>query len=147
MDEKVEAMARVIYESTEPMLAPNFWRGWKLVDFALADARTRHTHHVMAQAVLASLSTGSTGSAEGWALVPKEPSDGLLMSMATRRDHGLGMPGYYDMLGKGEHEKRLRVAISEARQAHEEVVGSGFYSKERDASYLAMLAAAGERDE
>lgn len=78
-----------------------------------------------------------------YVLVPVEPSDGLLMSMAIRYDHGLGMDCYYDALyGEGEQKKRLDAALRTMRQLHEEVVGKGFYSQERDAEYKAMLSAA-----
>ena len=83
--------------------------------------------------------------AAGWAVVPVEPTDGLLMSMALRADHGLGCSGYYDVPG-GEpwqtHARRLEMAISEARKQHEEVVGTGFYKPEHDDTYRAMIAAA-----
>jgi hypothetical protein len=62
-----------------------------------------------------------------WKLVPVEPTDELLRSMAVRYDHGLGCPGYYDQFGEGEHEKRLRAAMTTMRQLHEEVVGAGFH--------------------
>ena len=78
-------------------------------------------------------------------MVPVEPTDGLLMSMALRADHGLGCSGYYDVPG-GEpwqtHARRLEMAISEARKQHEEVVGTGFYKPECNDTYRAMLAAA-----
>lgn len=32
----------------------------------------------------------------GWVRVPREPTDALLLSIAVRFDHGLGVPGYYD---------------------------------------------------
>jgi hypothetical protein len=83
--------------------------------------------------------------AAGWAVVPVEPTDGLLMSMALRADHGLGCSGYYDVPG-GEpwqtHARHLEMAISEARKQHEEVVGTGFYKPECNDTYRAMLAAA-----
>ena len=82
--------------------------------------------------------------AAGWAVVPVEPTDGLLMSIALRADHGLGCSGYYDVPG-GEpwqtHARRLEMAISEARKQHEEVVGTGFYKPEHDDTYRAMIAA------
>lgn len=81
-------------------------------------------------------------------LVPREPTPGLLMSMALRYDHGLGMPGYYDdiqqMLPEGHpekgitHARRLESTLTTMRQLHEEVVGAGFYKPEREASYAAM---------
>lgn len=83
---------------------------------------------------------------EGYVLVPVEPTPGLLMSMAIRSDHALGCPGYYDQEmftagGHVGHQRILEVAISEARKQHEEVVGTGFYTPEREAGYAAMLAA------
>jgi hypothetical protein len=33
---------------------------------------------------------------KGYVVVPVEPTDELLLSMAVRYDHGLGIPGYYD---------------------------------------------------
>lgn len=83
---------------------------------------------------------------EGYVLVSVEPTPGLLMSMAIRGDHALGCPGYYDQEmfkanGHVSHQRTLEVAISEARKQHEEVVGAGFYSPEREAGYVAMLAA------
>lgn len=80
----------------------------------------------------------------GWRLVPVKPTDGLLMSMAMRWDHGLGCPGYYDQpffSGQPSHAQRLRVALSSMRQLHEEVVGSGFYSADREGFYLERLPA------
>lgn len=83
---------------------------------------------------------------EGYVLVPVEPTPGRLMSMALRSDHALGCPGYYDqeMLrypGAPTHQQKLDAALREARQQYEEVVGSGFYSPDKEVSYAAMLAA------
>jgi Lar family restriction alleviation protein len=81
---------------------------------------------------------------EGYALVPLEPSPGLLMSMAVRSDHGLGCPGYYDQgIFGGEgigHARRLECALAEMRKLHEEVVGAGFYSGRREGFYTALAA-------
>ncbi|NGM56530.1 hypothetical protein G5C63_19685 [Stenotrophomonas pavanii] len=82
---------------------------------------------------------------EGYVLVPVQPTPGLLMSMAIRGDHALGCPGYYDQEmftagGHVGHQRILEVAISEARNHHEEVVGTGFYTPEKEAAYVAMLA-------
>ena len=77
------------------------------------------------------------------AIVPRKPSEGLLMSMAVRSDHALGCPGYYDqpLLGGkvGAHEARVQAALREMSKLHEEVVGEGFYRPEHDARYVAML--------
>lgn len=66
-----------------------------------------------------------------WVMVPKEPTDELLRSMAIRYDHGLGVPGYYDQPIFGAenvgHARRLESAMTTMRQLHEEVVGTGFY--------------------
>ncbi len=73
-------------------------------------------------------------------MLPKNPAPGLLMSMALRYDHALGVPGYYDELfGKGEHEKRLQSALRLMRQLYEEVAGVGFYRPEREAEYAAAI--------
>jgi hypothetical protein len=83
-----------------------------------------------------------------WVAVPMEPSRGLLVSMAIRTDHGLGVPGHYDamnrMLGKTDgvtHAQRFENTIGRMRQLHEEVVGAGFYRPEREADYVAIAAA------
>lgn len=84
---------------------------------------------------------------EGKVLVSVAPSDGLLMSMAIRSDHALGCPGYYDQKGLGRlnngvsHARMLECALGDMRKLHEEVVGAGFYSPEREADYLAMAKA------
>lgn len=78
----------------------------------------------------------------GHAIVPKEPAEDLLISMAVRSDHGLGVPGYYDQPifgGEGVgHQKRLEAAVREMRQLHEEVVGNGFHSPERAGMYIKL---------
>ncbi|MNU30408.1 hypothetical protein D3C71_188930 [compost metagenome] len=68
---------------------------------------------------------------KGHVVVPVKPTDELLMSMAVRYDHGLGLPGYYDQelfSGSGiTHAQRLEAALTTMRQIHEEVVGEGFH--------------------
>ncbi|KQV66591.1 hypothetical protein [Caulobacter sp. Root343] len=75
-------------------------------------------------------------------LVPVEPPVELLVSMAIRQDHGLGVPGYYDQpIFGGEnigHEARMRSAIGDMRKLYEEVVGAGFYSPEHAERYRAL---------
>lgn len=91
--------------------------------------------------------TDAIATLDGMALVPVEPSEGRLMSMAIRSDHGLGVPGHYDhplWLGAGtdiSHADRLQSAIRLMRQLYEEATGQGFYSPEREEEYKAMLAA------
>jgi hypothetical protein len=92
------------------------------------------------------LDAAAPAQAGEWVTVPREAPPGLLVSMAIRADHGLGCPGYYDTPmfssdGIG-HKRRMEAAVATARQMHEEVVGTGFYTPEREASYAAMLSAA-----
>lgn len=75
-----------------------------------------------------------------------EPPPGLLMSMAIRMDHCLGVPGYYDSFEHtggatvASHQQRLDAALATARQMWEEVTGRGFYRPEREAEYAERLA-------
>lgn len=71
---------------------------------------------------------------EGKVLIPFEPTEALLESMAVRYDHGLGCPGYYDQpMFKSDtsHQERLESTIRTMRQIHEEVVGAGFYKHDK----------------
>ena len=83
-------------------------------------------------------------------ILPKEPPPGLLMSMAIRFDHALGIPGYYDQplyAAVTSHDQRLRATIGQMRQLYEEVSGHGFYQPESEEKYAAMIppkALAGE---
>jgi hypothetical protein len=81
------------------------------------------------------------GVPEGWHLIQKEPTPGVLMSMAIRYDHGLGCPGYYDQFGDGNHQRRLESTLRTMRQLYEEVTGTGFYSPDKEAYYANMAAA------
>ena len=88
---------------------------------------------------------------DGKAIVPIKPPLGLLTSMAIRSDHGLGVPGYYDQPfllkmnhGVG-HARRMECAIAEMRKLYEEVVGTGFYSADKEEGYAAMSK--GERQD
>lgn len=83
----------------------------------------------------------AANAAQDVVTIPVNPTDGLLMSMALRYDHGLGLAGYYDQFPRWEgdtHEKRLAATISDMRKIHEEVVGTGFYRPEKEADYIAM---------
>lgn len=95
---------------------------------------------------LCDMALSALSAQEQWVQVPREPTRGLLMSIALRLDHGLGCPGYYDqtLLGgkPGDHQRRLDMALADARRAYDEIVGAGFWSQERNADYEAMLAAA-----
>jgi len=65
------------------------------------------------------------------AIVPRVPSDGLLVSMAMRNNHGFGLLS----------ESAKASALIPMRQIHEEVVGIGFYRHDRDPKYKAMIEA------
>ena len=95
------------------------------------------------RATLDAITAALRAEPEGFVLVSVEPTVGLLMSMAVRRDHGLGYPGYYDdpaFGGAGWHQRRLDAALGYARQQHEEVVGHGFYSADREQQYASLAA-------
>jgi hypothetical protein len=80
--------------------------------------------------------------------LPKEPPPGLLISMALRQDHGLGVPGYYDATPWGDapvaerHWRRFQGAVNAMRQLYEEASGHGFWSPENDCEYVATYVAA-----
>ena len=103
--------------------------------------------HITLQSALA-LSAGfhmgrSTLDTKDSPRLPKDPPEGLLMSMALRYDHGLGVPGYYDTFGtQGFHAKRLLSTLATMRQLYEEVSGNGFYSPEREQYYKDLKNAA-----
>lgn len=68
----------------------------------------------------------------------KEPPPGLLVSIALRLDHGLFMPNILTGETEEQHQRRIEVALQDARRAWEECSGNGFYSPEREAGYLAI---------
>jgi hypothetical protein len=72
--------------------------------------------------------------------IPLEATPGLLMSMAIRDDHALGMPGYYDQPFVAT--KRVESALRRMSQLHEEVVGKGFYKPELEEEYATRAAVA-----
>jgi hypothetical protein len=76
--------------------------------------------------------------------LPKEPPLGLLMSMAIRYDHALGIPGYYDQQifeGEGNcgHMKRLQSTLTTMSQLYEEVAGYGFYQPSKETIYASKV--------
>jgi hypothetical protein len=80
-------------------------------------------------------------------LLPKEPPPGLLVSMAIRMDHGLGVPGYYDQgMSIESHTSRMKSTITVCRQLYEEVSGYGFYKPELESHYAAIDSARSNRD-
>lgn len=109
-----------------------------------AGLRTGYQAYEEVNAVLKAEVEALRKEREGMALVPVTPSDGLLMSMAIRHDHGLGCPGYYDqpLMQRANHgvshARMVECALSDMRKLHEEVVGSGFYSPGKESDYAAM---------
>lgn len=78
--------------------------------------------------------------------IPIKPSQGVLMSMAVRSDHGLAVPGYYDQFafaGSAQfplsHKKRLEGTLSEMSQLYEEVTREGFYKDSKEQEYVNMM--------
>lgn len=65
----------------------------------------------------------------GYVVVPREATDGLLVSMALRSRHDFGLISL-------DHRRNYLVCM---RQLHEEVVGTGFYSKGKETDYRAMI--------
>lgn len=116
----------------------NSARGWKAI----------------IETVIEHATTAKPGSAQAadvpsdeWVLVPKEPSEGRLISMAIRSDHGLGVPGFYDQKflrsanNGATHLRIFNATIGTMRQLYEEATGQGFYRPEREEEYKAMLSA------
>lgn len=67
--------------------------------------------------------------AAGFAVVPKEPTVGLLVSMATCQNHGFGLL-----------DERIQLsALYDMKKLHSEVVGTGYYSIENSRKYHNML--------
>jgi hypothetical protein len=76
----------------------------------------------------------------GYVLVPVKPSPGLLVSMATRYAHDFGLdadadeanPSSFQMGYTSDQRAGLLCIMG---QLHQEVVGTGFYSEDREESY------------
>lgn len=97
-----------------------------------------------AHSVLRALATA------GLCVIPREPPDGLLVSMALRLDHGLLAPQTQiaklregatlgDILETPEQmQRRVQMRLSNMRKVYEEVSGTGFYSWEREPHYQEM---------
>jgi hypothetical protein len=123
-DEIIETMARAICRLAH---------GTALNREPVKDELIDHRWYMFMPTATAAL---SSLEAAGMVIVPKEPTEGLLRSMAIRYDHGLGVPGYYDqpMIAKYSvsHEQRIAGTITTMRQLHEEVVGTGFYRAKKD---------------
>lgn len=77
-------------------------------------------------------------------VVPREPTRGLLISMALRMDHAFGAPEQEPIPGMklGHTDSYREVVLRDLAKAYEEVVGDGFYAPEREEYYRAMISAA-----
>lgn len=74
---------------------------------------------------------------EGYALVPLMPSRGLLISMAVRDDHAFLLDRDPSNLFAGGVEPASREStLRSMAQLYEEAIGRGFYSPEREQSYV-----------
>lgn len=69
--------------------------------------------------------------------LPKEPSQGLLISMALRYDHGLLAPG--NTFRPAVTPAAMDATLRQMRQLYEEASGHGFWSPENDCEYVARL--------
>lgn len=84
----------------------------------------------------------------GYVVVPKEPPRGLLISMAIRDNHAfLVTPHTFEngIITSGVNPEHRESVLSSMRQLYEEVVGTGFWSHERDAGYVESFNRAATR--
>jgi hypothetical protein len=80
----------------------------------------------------------------GYALVPVQPSTGLLVSMAMRWDHSFGLPAYdFGGIQMGYTPEMRASLLVSMGQLHEEVVGTGFYRADREARYTGIVEKGG----
>lgn len=137
--------AETLERATQALYEERF-QGMNVMSFA--DFRVDHERtyaRTAAQAAATVTAYLKAMEEAGFVMVPVEPTDELLMSMAVRYDHALAVPGYYDqpILARPgvTHAKMLDATLTSMRQVHEEVVGTGFYSTETAPRYRAMLSA------
>lgn len=135
---KEHSLSSYVFENAEPSVAELLYHAARALP-SLLDELER------ARAAL----TGAEAQfvPEGWVMVPREPLVELLVSMAVREDHGLGVPGHYDQpfyasATGATHAQRMDAALATMRKVYEEVVGDGFYWPERAERYRAMISAA-----
>jgi hypothetical protein len=74
----------------------------------------------------------------GYTIVPVRPSDGLLVSMATRYDRTFGINAGNIYPGGYTPESRKRL-LDKMKQVHEEVVGIGCYDPAREDYYKSLV--------
>lgn len=77
------------------------------------------------------------------AIVPLEPTPGLLVSMALRDDHGFLAAGPDETdapLACGPTQAARESRLRDMVKVHEEVVGTGFYGPKREAFYVEGMA-------
>ena len=68
----------------------------------------------------------------GYVIIPKIPSEGLLVSMAMRWDHSFGFNQSYT-----PHERRS--LMRSMGQIYQEVSGQGFYNPEKENRYVNII--------
>lgn len=93
----------------------------------------------IARAALAG-SGGGWPVPEGYALVPVEPTRGRLISMAIRHNHAFLVN--HDPNAKwtsGVTKEHRESVLRSMRQLYEEAVGMGFYSPDREDSYVSSF--------
>ena len=71
------------------------------------------------------------------AIVPVQPTTGLLVSMAMRYDHTFIIPASDAFKGLGFTPEQRESLLVTMEQLHEEVVGAGFYNPSREDGYAA----------
>jgi hypothetical protein len=133
VDTLLESRARAIYTLLEGQ-------------FANADAIRQQGQWILALEIARAVAESDVQQEA--VVIPKNPSDGLLMSIAIRLDHALGMPGYYDRQPgvRYSHARALEMALSDARRAHEEITGEGFYTPNREEFYSGLAKGAQETE-
>lgn len=75
--------------------------------------------------------------------IPKTPSKELLYSMAVRYDHALALPGYYDQVEPGSHDRRLESTLLMMMQLYEEATGQGFHQSGKNNRRLKQMPLTG----
>lgn len=159
-EDKIEAVAQAIYDADNGVDGDTIAEALGLFAEAHApDDQAEYLGVIKGICRLAAEAAVRALGEQGFAVVPVEPSEGLLASMAMRRNHGVFAPGlilrnfgddrderphlFPGSPGYDEARRRMiEVEITEARQVHEEVVGRGFYSVKKEADYRATLARA-----
>lgn len=77
----------------------------------------------------------------GFVVVPSKPSSGLLVSMAMRYAHDFGLDRQENSSFVSGYTPAARASLlGTMTQLHQEIVGKGFYHRDREATYVASVA-------